>query len=104
VGFEYQFPQLHPSFAWYSRRISVQDYQPDVSPFRIEVAKRIPALNQAGVPADWAVPVGDRARIRTEVGREFFRRRARQATSRCSGAGGCNRQVFPTADPGGRRV
>jgi hypothetical protein len=43
-----------------------------VSPFRIEVAKRIPALDQAGVPADWAVPVGDRARIRTEVGREFF--------------------------------
>ena len=48
-------------------------YQPDVSPFRVEVAKRIATLNQAaGLPADWAVPVGDRARIRSEVAREFF--------------------------------
>jgi conjugative relaxase-like TrwC/TraI family protein len=48
-------------------------YQPDVSPFRVEVAKRIAAFNQAaGVPGDWAVPVADRARIRTEVAREFF--------------------------------
>jgi DNA primase catalytic core len=48
-------------------------YQPDVSPFRVEVARRIAALNQAaGLPSDWAVPVADRARIRTEVAREFF--------------------------------
>jgi conjugative relaxase-like TrwC/TraI family protein len=48
-------------------------YQPDVSPFRLEVAKRIAALSQAaGLPADWTVPAGDRARIRTEVAREFF--------------------------------
>jgi conjugative relaxase-like TrwC/TraI family protein len=48
-------------------------YQPDVSPFRLEVAKRIAAWNQAaGLPGDWAVPVVDRARIRTEVAREFF--------------------------------
>jgi hypothetical protein len=48
-------------------------YKPDVSPFRLEVAKRIAALNQAaGVPEDWAIPVADRARIRTEVAREFF--------------------------------
>jgi conjugative relaxase-like TrwC/TraI family protein len=48
-------------------------YQPDVSPFRVEVAKRIAAFNQAaGLPADWAVPAADRARIRTEVAREFF--------------------------------
>jgi DNA primase catalytic core len=48
-------------------------YQPDVSPFRLEVAKRITALNQAGaVPGDWSVPVAERARIRTEVAREFF--------------------------------
>jgi conjugative relaxase-like TrwC/TraI family protein len=48
-------------------------YQPDVSPFRVEVARRIAALNQAaGLPGDWAVPVADRARIRTEVAREFF--------------------------------
>src|SRR5215207_4006122 len=48
-------------------------YQPDVSPFRLEVARRIAALNQtAGLPTDWAVPAADRARIRTEVAREFF--------------------------------
>src|SRR5829696_7238047 len=48
-------------------------YQPDVSPFRVEVARRIAALNQtAGLPTDWAVPAADRARIRTEVAREFF--------------------------------
>jgi hypothetical protein len=48
-------------------------YQPDVSPFRVEVARRIAALNQAaGLPGDWAVPAADRARIRTEVAREFF--------------------------------
>jgi conjugative relaxase-like TrwC/TraI family protein len=48
-------------------------YQPDVSPFRLEVAKRIAAFNQAaGLPGDWAVPAADRARIRTEVAREFF--------------------------------
>src|SRR4029453_6465605 len=48
-------------------------YQPGVSPFRLEGAKRITALNQAaGVPGDWSVPVAERARIRTEVAREFF--------------------------------
>jgi DNA primase catalytic core len=48
-------------------------YQPDVSPFRVEVAKRIATFNQAaGLPDDWAVPAADRARIRTEVAREFF--------------------------------
>jgi hypothetical protein len=48
-------------------------YQPDVSPFRVEVARRIAALNQAaGLPGDWAVPAAHRARIRTEVAQEFF--------------------------------
>jgi hypothetical protein len=48
-------------------------YQPDVSAFRVEVAKRIAAFNQAaGAPRDWAASVADRARIRTEVAREFF--------------------------------
>jgi hypothetical protein len=46
-------------------------YQPDVSPFRVEVARRIAAFNQAaGLPGDWAVPAADRARIRTEVARD----------------------------------
>jgi conjugative relaxase-like TrwC/TraI family protein len=49
-------------------------YQPNVSPFRIEVAKRIAAVNRAaGMPGDWPVPAADRARVRTEVAAEFFR-------------------------------
>ena len=52
---------------------AVQDLPPDVPPFRVEVAKRIAGLNQAaGLPGDWPVPAADRARIRTEVAREFF--------------------------------
>src|SRR5215211_2786405 len=48
-------------------------YQPDVSPFRVEVAKRSAAFNRAaGLPGDWAVPMADRAQIRSEVAREFF--------------------------------
>jgi len=45
----------------------------DVSPFRLEVARRIAALNEsAGLPGDWPVPAADRTRLRTEVAREFF--------------------------------
>ena len=45
----------------------------DVSPFRVEVAKRIAAINTAaGLPADAPLPAADRARVRTEVAREFF--------------------------------
>jgi hypothetical protein len=45
----------------------------DVSLFRVEVAKRIAAINQAaGLPGDWPLPAADRARVRTEVAREFF--------------------------------
>src|SRR5215211_6901468 len=48
-------------------------HEADVSPFRVEVAKRIAALSQAaGLPGDCPVPATERARIRTEVGREFF--------------------------------
>jgi len=44
-----------------------------VSPFRLEVAKRIGAINAAaGLPADAPLPAADRARVRTEVAREFF--------------------------------
>src|SRR5688500_18067158 len=46
----------------------------DVSPFRVEVAKRIAAINEvAGLPGDWPVPAADRAKVRTEVAREFFK-------------------------------
>ena len=45
----------------------------DVSPFRLEVARRIAAINSAaGLPPDAPLPAADRARIRTEVAREFF--------------------------------
>jgi conjugative relaxase-like TrwC/TraI family protein len=44
-----------------------------VSPFRLEVARRIGAINSAaGLPAGAPVPTADRARVRTEVAREFF--------------------------------
>ena len=50
-------------------------YPGDVSPFRVEVARRLTAWNEAaGLPGDWPVPVEQRARIRTEIGAEFFRR------------------------------
>src|SRR5829696_5453595 len=45
----------------------------DATPFRVEVAKRIAALNAAiGEPVDASVATADRARIRTQVAREFF--------------------------------
>jgi conjugative relaxase-like TrwC/TraI family protein len=45
----------------------------DLSPFRREVAKRIGAIQTAaGLPAGAALPASDRARLRTEVAREFF--------------------------------
>jgi conjugative relaxase-like TrwC/TraI family protein len=45
-----------------------------VSPFRLEVARRIAAINSAaGLPGDAPLPAADRARVRTEVAREFFR-------------------------------
>ena len=48
-------------------------YTPDVSAFRVEVATRLEALNQqAGRPAGAAIPIEDRARVRTEVATELF--------------------------------
>ena len=45
----------------------------DVSPFRLEVARRIAAINSAaGLPAGAPLPAADRARVRTEVARESF--------------------------------
>src|SRR5215216_4367278 len=39
----------------------------DVSPFRLEVAKRIGAINTvAGLPVGASLPAADRARVRTE--------------------------------------
>src|SRR5215212_9178958 len=45
----------------------------DLIPFRLEVAKRIAALNTAiGWPADASTVAADRARVRTQVAHEFF--------------------------------
>jgi conjugative relaxase-like TrwC/TraI family protein len=44
-----------------------------VSPFRLEVARRFAAIQTAaGLPAGAPLPAADRARVRTEVAREFF--------------------------------
>ncbi len=44
-----------------------------VSPFRLEVARRIATINTAaGLPTDAPLPAADRARVRTAVAREFF--------------------------------
>jgi conjugative relaxase-like TrwC/TraI family protein len=46
----------------------------ELRPFRVEVAKRIAALNTAiGWPADASIAAADRARVRTQVARESFR-------------------------------
>ena len=48
-------------------------YQSDVPAFRVEVARRIEEFNVArGRPRDDAVSIDERARIRSNVGREFF--------------------------------
>jgi conjugative relaxase-like TrwC/TraI family protein len=45
----------------------------DVSLFRLEVARRFAAIQTAaGLPAGAPLPAADRARVRTEVAREFF--------------------------------
>jgi hypothetical protein len=44
-----------------------------ISPFRLEVARRIAAINTAaGLPVGAPLPAADRARVRTEVARELF--------------------------------
>lgn len=49
-------------------------YTADVSAYRLEVATRLEAVNRAdGLPSDWPVPAQERARVRTQVAREFFR-------------------------------
>jgi DNA primase catalytic core len=48
-------------------------YEPDVSDFRIEVARRLESLNkERGLPRSAKVAIDDRARVRTEVGLEMF--------------------------------
>src|SRR6185436_4660961 len=45
----------------------------DVSPFRLEVARRFAAIQTAaGLPAGAPLPAANRARVRSEVARQFF--------------------------------
>jgi conjugative relaxase-like TrwC/TraI family protein len=45
----------------------------EVSPFRLEVARRFTMINTAaGLPAGARLPAANRAQVRTEVAREFF--------------------------------
>jgi hypothetical protein len=49
-------------------------YASEVSPFRVEVAKRIATRHAAGQLGDDPASAAVRARVRTEVAREFFRK------------------------------
>jgi conjugative relaxase-like TrwC/TraI family protein len=49
-------------------------YTSDVSPFRVEVAKRIATRHAAAGQLEDLVSAADRARVRTEVAEEFFRK------------------------------
>jgi conjugative relaxase-like TrwC/TraI family protein len=49
-------------------------YVGEIRPFRIEVAKRLAAHQAAGGHSDDLVSQADRARIRTDVAQEFFRK------------------------------
>jgi len=49
-------------------------YAGDISPFRVEVARRLEALNKArGLPQKAVTAIEDRARIRSQVALEMFR-------------------------------
>lgn len=49
-------------------------FNADVSSYRVQVARRVEDFNvAAGLPRDAPVGVEDRAKVRTEVAREFFR-------------------------------
>ena len=80
----------------------ISNIQP--SRFRVEVAKRIAAIQTAaGLPADWPVSPTERARIRTEGGAGVVRRGAWPASSGCPGGGGDDREAFPAGGADGRR-
>ena len=63
-------------------------YENDISPFRIEVARRLAAVNQAAdLAGDWPVRADERSRIRTEVARDLFRaKHGREADDGSEGA------------------
>ena len=77
----------------------------DVSPFRLEVARRIAAINSAaGMPADAPMPAADRAQGADRGGPRVFPRRAWPGARRRSGTGGTDRESLAAADTNSRRV
>ena len=62
------------------------------------------AQTAAGLPADAPLPAADRARIRTEVAREFFRAEHGRDPIDARELAGTDRETLPAADPDGRRV
>ena len=77
----------------------------DVSPFRLEVAKRIAAINTAaGLPAD-ALAAGCRSGAGADRGGPgVLPRRAWPGADRCPGAGGTDRERLAAADTDSCRV
>ena len=68
-------PALTPRDFQYAARLGAPFKIVDgvVSPFRLEVAKRIAPINTAaGLPVGAPLPAADRARVRTQVAREFY--------------------------------
>ena len=64
-------PREYPDLAWLGAPFKIIDGE--VSPLRLEVARRFTAINTAaGLPARAPLPAAERARVRTEVAREFF--------------------------------
>jgi hypothetical protein len=77
----------------------------DVSPFRLEVAKRIGAINTAaGLPVGALMPAPDRALVRTEVAREFFPVRAWPGADGCPRVGGTDRERLAATNSDSCRV
>ena len=77
----------------------------DVSPFRLEVAKRIGVIQAAaGLPADAPMLAADRARVRTRGGPGVLPGRAWPGADGCPGAGGTDRERLPAADTNSGRL
>src|SRR5215218_1837899 len=77
----------------------------DVSPFRLEVAKRIAAINTAaGLPVGAPLPAADRGAGADRGGPGVFPRRARPRADGCPGTGGTDRERLPAADTDSCRV
>jgi hypothetical protein len=76
-----------------------------VSPFRLEVAKRIAAINTAaGLPVDAPAAGRGSGAGADRGGPRVLPRRAWPGADGCTGAGGTDRERFSATDPDGCRV